>query len=243
MGHAAEPDRLSRALEAQTAYFATRRPVRMLPADRPYIKRHFSEVAQACGLSAGESLCAWGSGLGRFSRLALGEGRRLTGIELSPALAAECRDFMAHDEDVRIETGDAASVLTRLGQTFDLILGFFVVHHLPELGVYFRAAAAALKPGGRMAFAEPNPFHPLYPVQIALTPGMRFREEAGIYRLRPEAVRRAALESGFSRVEIARYGALPRAPYNLLARIRAERLIEPLVPDLVKPFQTIVAWR
>lgn len=239
----AESDRLNQALEAQTAYFATRRPVRMQPLDTPYIQRHFSEVATACGLKGDESVCEWGSGLGRFSRLLQGHGRRLTGIELSPAQAAECRDLMAQDPDVRIEAGDVASVLNRLGDTFDLMLGFFVLHHLPDLRTYFGAAFAALRPGGRMAFSEPNPYHPLYPVQIALTPGMRFREEAGIYRLYPKDIRQAALDTGFSRVEIVRYGALPRAPYNLLAKIGRERTLETFVPDLVKPFQTIVAWR
>ena len=240
---APESDRLSQALEAQTAYFATRRPIRMRPLDTPYIQRHFSEVTKACGLGEDEAVCEWGSGLGRFSRLLLGHGRRLTGIELSPTLAAECRELLAKDLSVRIEAGDVASVLNRLGDTFDLMLGFFVLHHLPDLSTYFRAAFAALSPGGRMAFSEPNPYHPLYPVQIALTPGMRFREEAGIYRLYPKAVRQAAFDVGFSRVEIVRYGALPRAPYNLLARIGMERKLETFVPDLIRPFQTIVAWR
>lgn len=243
MSPPSESAKLTPALEAQTAYFATRRPIRMQPADTPYIRRHFTEVSEACRLSDGEVLCEWGSGLGRFSELALGRGRRLTGIELSPSLAAECRARLAGRDDVRIETGDVASVLGRGSDRFDLMLGFFVLHHLPELPAYFQAAAAALRPGGRMAFAEPNPFHPLFPVQILLTPGMRWSAEAGIYRLYPEAVRRAALDAGFSRVEIARYGALPRSPYNLLARAGAERLVERLVPDVVKPFQTIVAWR
>lgn len=245
MNHSSESAKLNHALEAQTAYFATRRPIRLQPADTPYIHRHFSEVSSACGLSDGELLCEWGSGLGRFSELALGRGRgrRLTGIELSPQLATECRERLSGREDVRIETGDVAGVLGRLSERFDLMLGFFVLHHLPELPAYFRAAAAALRPGGRMAFAEPNPFHPLFPVQILLTPGMRWRAEAGIYRLYPEAVRRAALDAGFERVEIARYGALPRSPYNLLARAGAERFVERLVPGVVKPFQTIVAWR
>lgn len=235
--------KLTPALEAQTAYFATRRPVRMQPADTPYIRRHLAEVSEACRLGGGEVLCEWGSGLGRFSELALGHGRRLTGIELSPSLAAECRERLAGRNDVRIETGDIASVLGQGTDRFDLMLGFFVLHHLPELPAYFRAAAAALRPGGRMAFAEPNPFHPLFPVQILLTPGMRWSAEAGIYRLYPQAIRRAALDAGFARVDIARYGALPRSPYNLLARARAERVVERFVPDVVKPFQTIVAWR
>lgn len=230
-------------LETQTAYFAHRRPIRLQPLDTPYVQRHFSEVAAACRLSAGESVCEWGAGLGRFSRLVLARDARLTAIELSPTLAAECREGLADLPAARVETGDVLAVLARLRETFDLVLGFFVLHHLPELAAYFSAAAAVLRPGGRMAFAEPNPYNPLYPVQIGLTPGMGFREEAGIYRLGPRAVRQAALAAGFSRVDIVRYGALPRAPYNLLAKVGCERLAEHVTPAVVKPFQIIVGWR
>lgn len=230
-------------LEAQTAYFARRRPIRLQPLDTPYVQRHFAEVAAACRLTTGESVCEWGAGLGRFSRLVLATNARLTAIELSPTLSAECREGLAGFPAARVETGDVLAVLARSRQTFDLMLGFFVLHHLPELAAYFSAAAAALRPGGRMAFAEPNPYNPLYPVQIGLTPGMRFRAEAGIYRLGPRAVRDAALAAGFARVEIVRYGALPRAPYNLLAKVGCERLLEHVTPATVKPFQIIVGWR
>jgi SAM-dependent methyltransferase len=231
------------ALAEQRSYFDTRRNIRLQPRDTAYIRRHFAEVTKVASLRDGESVCEWGAGLGRFSRLSLARGARLCAIELSPSLADECRAVLADEPLARVETGDVVSVLERLDERFDLMLGFFVLHHLPDLEAYFAAAYAALKPGGRMAFAEPNPWNPLFPVQITLTPGMRWRAEAGIYRLFPRAVRRAAHKSGFTRVEIGYYGALPRAPYNALARLGLERSVEHVVPSALKPFQTIVAWR
>ena len=123
------------------------------------------------------------------------------------------------------------------------MVGFFVLHHLPELESYFIAAHRALRPGGRMVFVEPNPYHPLFPVQIALTPGMRWQAERGIYRLTPSRLRRAAGAAGFSSLCIDRYGALPRALYNRFARWGAERALEHLVPRWLRPFQVIVAQR
>jgi 2-polyprenyl-3-methyl-5-hydroxy-6-metoxy-1,4-benzoquinol methylase len=231
------------ALAKQRSYFDTRRNIRLQPRDTAYIRRHFAEVAKVATLRDGESVCEWGAGLGRFSRLSLACGARLCAIELSPSLANECRAALADEPLARVETGDVASVLERLDERFDLMLGFFVLHHLPELEAYFVAAHAALKPGGRIAFAEPNPWNPLFPVQITLTPGMSWRAEAGIYRLWPGAVRLAASNAGFARVEIGYYGALPRAAYNALARMGIERSVERLVPSRLKPFQTIVAWR
>jgi SAM-dependent methyltransferase len=231
------------ALDEQRRYFDPRRNIRLQPRDTAYIRRHFAEVTQIAMLRGGESVCEWGAGLGRFSSLSILHGAHLCAIELAPGLAEECRAALADEPFARVETGDVVTVLERLDQRFDLMLGFFVLHHLPELDAYFAAAHAALKPGGRMAFAEPNPWNPLFPVQIAFTPGMSWRAEAGIYRLFPKAVRRAALNAGFERVEIGFYGALPRSSYNALARVGCERGAEYLIPSVLKPFQTIVAWR
>ena len=231
------------ALDAQVAYFAERRPVTLQALDTPYIHRHFAEVMAAAELAPGASVCEWGSGLGRFTRLLLAEQMRVQAIELSPHLAQESRQALGDDARLTVDCGDIAQVLDAGEGGHDAMLGFFVLHHLPELPRYFRAAYRALKPGGRMVFVEPNPYNPLYPVQITLTPGMRWHAERGIYRLWPRALRRFAADAGFRDVAIGRYGALPRAPYNWLARAGRERTPERLVPTAMKPFQIMVATR
>jgi len=44
-------------------------------------------------------------------------------------------------------------------------------------------------------------------------------------------------------VSVTRYGALPRAAYNSLERIGMERFPERFIPNLLKPFQLVVAER
>jgi SAM-dependent methyltransferase len=215
----------------------------MLALDTPYVRRHHAEVMAAAGLQAGAAVCEWGSGLGRFSRLLLQDGLKVDAIELSPQQSAEARDALSGYDGLAVHCGDVAEVLDRTHGGFDAMVGYFMLHHLPELERYFRSAHRALRPGGRMVFVEPNPFHPLYPVQIACTPGMRWQAERGIYRLTPGGLRRAAAAAGFAGVRIRRYGSLPRAPYNLLARWRCERMAEPFLPAIAKPFQTIVIER
>lgn len=231
------------AIDAQVAYYTGRKPTTILPTDSPYAHRHYRELMAVANLDPGQSVCEWGSGLGRFSRLLAADGFTVDAIELSPSLADESREALAGAGKVTVHCGDILSLLeTGLGP-FDAVVGFFVLHHLPELLPYLRAAHRVLRPGGRIVFVEPNPFHPLYPVQIGLTPGMRWHAERGIYRLTPGALRRAAREAGFSQLSLGRYGALPRAPYNLVARWGVERAIEALVPRVVRPFQTIVGSR
>jgi SAM-dependent methyltransferase len=230
-------------LELQRSYFARRRPIRMLARDTPYVRRHHAEVMAAAALPPGAKVCEWGSGLGRFSRLLLQDGLEVDAIELSPQQSAEARDALAGHDGLTVHCGDVSDVLDGMQGGFDAMVGYFMLHHLPELDRYFRAARRALRPGGRMVFVEPNPFHPLYPVQIACTPGMRWRAERGIYQLTPGGLRRAANAAGFGSVRVRRYGALPRAPYNWLARLRCERVPEPLLPGILKPFQVIVVER
>jgi 2-polyprenyl-3-methyl-5-hydroxy-6-metoxy-1,4-benzoquinol methylase len=227
-------------IEEQVVYWAERAPASMRPVDTPYIERHLGEVLRAADLPSNATVCEWGAGLGRFSRRIADHGFDVTAIELSPELAHACRAVLDGSSG-RVAVGDVADVLGAVDTTYDAMLGFFMLHHLPDLLPYFEAGRRRLKPGGRMVFVEPNPFNPLYPVQIAITPGMKWRAERGIYRLWPRAVRRAAVAAGFTRVTVTRYGLLPRAVYNLAARVRSERWPERLIPASTRAFQVIVA--
>ena len=79
----------------------------MHAADTAYARRHFEEIRAACALDTGEAVCEWGAGLGRFSRPLADAGLELTAIELSPELAAECRQTLAGLDQARVETGEA----------------------------------------------------------------------------------------------------------------------------------------
>jgi SAM-dependent methyltransferase len=58
--------------------------------------------------------------------------------------------------DVRAARADAES-LPFTGESFDLVLGHAVLHHLPDLGRVFAEMHRVLRPGGRIAFAgEPS---------------------------------------------------------------------------------------
>lgn len=225
-----------RQVESQVRYFAERRPDTMRVEDTPYIRRHFAEASARVGLRPGERVCEWGAGMGRFSSLFLQRGCQLTAVELSPALAARCAEVLGDSADARLLTGDVLEVCASLQGEFDLVAGFFMLHHLPSLEPYLVAARTLLRPGGRMVFVEPNPLNPLYPVQITLTPSMRWAEEGGIYRLWPHRLRHAAAAAGLREVQVQHYGALPRQPYNGLARLGLERVAERLVPASLRPF-------
>ncbi len=100
-----------------------------------------------------------GAGTGYFSLnlLLAGVVSEITCTDISPGmvrtLAANAERLGLH---VRAARADAES-LPFADQSFDLVLGHAVLHHLPDLGAAFSEFHRVLRPGGRIVFAgEPS---------------------------------------------------------------------------------------
>src|SRR6478672_4832583 len=102
-----------------------------------------------------------GAGTGYFSLnlLQAGAVREATCTDISPGMI---RTLSANAErlglDVRTARADAES-LPFGDESFDLVLGHAVLHHLPDLRRAFDEFHRVLRPGGKLAFAgEPSRF-------------------------------------------------------------------------------------
>jgi len=89
------------------------------------------------------------------------------------------------------------------------VIGFFTLHHLHDLFRSFKAMALLLKPGGRLAFLEPNPLNPLYHIQIAITPGMSYRGECSLFQMRKKIIFPLLKEAGYVNITSATLGFFP----------------------------------
>ena len=100
-----------------------------------------------------------GAGTGYFglNLLQVGFVNRLTCADISPGMLAALSANAANLElDVDTAVADAES-LPFADESFDLILGHAVLHHLPDLDQAFREMHRVLRPGGRIVFAgEPS---------------------------------------------------------------------------------------
>ena len=84
-------------------------------------------------------------------------GAQVTGIEYSPAMAAEAEKVLD-----RVFVGDATAVIdgTALeGMQFDAIIFADVLEHLPDPWLVLRRAVRLLSPGGRIIASLPNIRH------------------------------------------------------------------------------------
>jgi len=140
-----------------------------------------------------------GSGTGYFSLnlVQLGVIEKLTATDISPGmlsqLSATAKGLGLEVKTVRTE----AEVLPFADESFDLVFGHAVLHHIPDLDKAFAEFRRVLRPGGAIAFAgEPS----RYGDRLAALP-----KRAGLFaaplwrrviRARPRAIAEAEQSDG-----------------------------------------------
>ena len=180
-------------------------------AETPYVRRQVQEVASRLDLAPGASVLDVGCGLGKYTVALADFGIRVEGLDLTPGLI---EDLQQRRPDIPSHVGDAATPPPELFGRFDAAVGFFFLHHVADLPSVIAGLRSILRPHGRMAFLEPNPYFPGYYVQIAFTRGMTWRGERGILHMRPSPIRRAADSAGMTLIEHGAFGAVPPALAN-----------------------------
>jgi ubiquinone/menaquinone biosynthesis C-methylase UbiE len=100
-----------------------------------------------------------GAGTGYFSLNLLQGGaiERATATDISPGMLAALEEN-AKRLGVKVKTAAAeAETLPFADESFDLVFGHAVLHHIPDLGQAFSEFARVLRPGGTLAFCgEPS---------------------------------------------------------------------------------------
>jgi SAM-dependent methyltransferase len=166
--------------EQQISYFTGRDLPRMDPirrADTLYTQRHLDAVVAAAAIRPGERVIDVGSGPGKYTVGLAARGFDVTGMDLTPALVEQLRDVAPA---VTAVEGDLLDPPPELHGAFDVVAGFFVLHHLSDLDAAFAGTLRLTRPGGRVVFIEPNAYFPGFYVQVTLTPGMSWKGDKGI---------------------------------------------------------------
>ncbi len=155
-------------------------------------------LGQAPGRRFGDAL-EIGSGTGYFSLnlLQLGVIERLTATDISLGMLKRL-SATADSLGLEIETvASDAEHLPFAGESFDLLFGHAVLHHIPDLGRAFAEFRRVLRPGGAIAFAgEPSRYGDRLaslPKRAGLIIAPLWRE---LVRARPRSVPEAELSCG-----------------------------------------------
>ncbi len=123
---------------------------------RGWVQKHY-EAPRLKQLSSGaaedvlEIGCGQGTGAGILYRLF--EPRSYVGIDLDPRMIERARRRCRHLENARFIEGDA-SALSFDEASFDLIVDFGIVHHIPNWRDALAEVHRTLRPGGEFLFED-----------------------------------------------------------------------------------------
>lgn len=233
-------------IEAQRAFYESREHRHLRPqGEDAYAEKLASELARRSGIEPHHRVLEVGAGFGRFtfpllrrcgSIVALDSSRRvLESLELGRddrgIPGSRCETWCANLDDAELARGR---------EPFDFVVGFFILHHLPDL----RRALANLRPllgdRGRMAFLEPNRRNLLFLAQVACCPDMGWSEEKGLFRLSAASVANACRAAGIQPEGDEQLGFFPPQLYNRFAwcrrlesRLERRRWLAPILPFLL----------
>jgi SAM-dependent methyltransferase len=191
-----------------------------------------------------DTLLELGAGAGRFSLHLAPHSARLVALDTSRALLAALRAHAGDDPRIEPAQLNAFDLGTwRKERQFDVACGFFILHHLPRHAQLFELIAQALRPGGRVAFIEPNRWNPSFLLQVAFSPEMKWAAEKGMFTFSAQKTMQCLERAGFTRVRTRQFGFSPpqvldRFPQLLPLQHKLER-----VPGLRRllPFSLIAA--
>lgn len=217
------------AVEVQRKFYDSRPHDHLQPQGVDfYSARLVSELARTLGITKRSRVLEVGAGFGRFTFELLQHCESVVALDLSEG--ALSRLVSARDErsipEARCQTlcADLQELeCQKLGEPFDFVVGFFILHHLPDFPGAITRLAPCLRPGGGMAFLEPNRRNPLFAAQVAFCQDMPWSEEKGMFKLSSRAVERAYRLAGLSLSQTRRFGFFPP---QIINRFRGARQIE-----------------
>lgn len=220
----------------QRSYFDQSSKATMMPGHTPYIRKQVHNLIQFAELPHSSSILEVGCGMGRHTFLIAERGYSIEGLDLSSYLLSQLEKFDNGRFNIPVHCVDIAANLPELEGRFDAVIGFFVLHHLFDLQESFSAICRFLKPGGIAVFMEPNPYNPLYYLQITFTPKMSWRAEKNFLLMRRTPVYSAMQKAGFHELENARCGFFPRFLANhalgqkLEPALEQAKILNPILP-------------
>jgi len=214
----------------------------IVPRDSRHLRRQLDETMRVAGVSSADRVLEVGCGMGRFTVMLAERGVQVEGLDLSPGLLRRLRANGGARFDIPLYCADALEPPPALSGSFDVVLGFFVLHHLKDLHAAVAAMSRMLKPGGRLVLLDANGWNPLFYLQMLMVPGMTWRGDKGMAQMRPSVVFGAMRNAGLGRLALSRFGFLPSFVVDRRWGSRLDLAMERLpLPDVFHAFQIFSA--
>lgn len=191
-----------------------------------------------------------GAGAGRFSIHLISAGFDVTCLDFSKTqlekLRESCEKADISCDKIKVRCASIENAVTELNEQYDIIIGFFVLHHLDtkNLESYFSEFRKLLKPNGKICFLEPNRLNPLYFFQVLFQKDMTFECEIGMWKLSKGLLKKELLSSQYSNVHFKTFGFFPPQILNRFPLLlKLEKIFEKIpIVNLFLPFLLVTAY-
>ncbi|MFN0157259.1 MAG: class I SAM-dependent methyltransferase [Bacteroidota bacterium] len=214
--------------------------------DSLYSQDLTGHVIKAAGISPTQRVLEVGAGSGRFTLHLAPHCKSLVATDISAPLLNALEKVRGAHPGLETQCLDVFDLPGDLGEnTFDVVCGFFILHHLPDHEKLFAALWRTVRPGGRICFLEPNRVNPLFLVQVIVDPEMTWAAEKGMFTFSATRTKQILEKTGFREIRLERCGFFPppildRFPGVLGIQRGIERL--PLVHRFL-PFVILTATK
>ena len=160
----------------------------------------FAFRAKQIGSLKGKKILDLGCGKGESTISSLEAGAYVTAIDISP-LSIEYVKEQAREKGLEdrlcAEVMDANN-LTIEDNTFDMVIGGGILHHLPTLEKALSEIRRVLKPGGYAVFHEPLGINPFINLYRFCTPSMRTKDEEPLKTKELELIKKVFPKTDFT---------------------------------------------
>jgi len=167
----------------------------------------FSRLKSYCRPDKNFRILEIGAGDGEFTKRILKIGARIFATDITPIVVKRGKKILVKKDKASFKIENAER-LTFRGESFDLVCGVSVLHHL-DMKKALREAFRVLKKNGQIFFTEPNLLNPNIFIGLKM-PFLRKKmeyspDETALVRWNVERLLR---EIGFSKVKVENYDFL-----------------------------------
>jgi ubiquinone/menaquinone biosynthesis C-methylase UbiE len=141
-----------------------------------------------------------GCGTGQIAGelLSANPGLRYVGSDLSSGMLEIARERLAtYSDRIELRVSERNGVPSEDGP-YAGAFGIDVLHHVEDPPQLLRNLRVALEPGAPVVFLEANP---IFPITAAM--GVVYKEERGVFKMRPKYLGPWLREAGFERVDVS----------------------------------------
>ena len=145
---------------------------------RPDLVPEFESILRTAFPDGTGRLLDIGCGSGLYFPLLAPMAKQLVGVDISSGMIGAAQTLAEKKGLANVELRVASALeLPFDDASFDSVLGFDVLHHVPDVDAAVAEAARVLRPGGRFVSIEPNALNPIVFLAHALP-----KEERGALR-------------------------------------------------------------